>query len=38
MAIPTILLALIGISVAASFTLGPWSVLALLVVIGAFLG
>jgi branched-chain amino acid transport system permease protein len=32
------LLALIGISLAATFTLGPWSVLAVLVVIGAFLG
>ena len=33
-----ILLALIGISVAASFTLGPWPVLAMLVVVGAFIG
>jgi branched-chain amino acid transport system permease protein len=33
-----ILLALIGISLAATFHLGPWSVLALLVVIGAFIG
>jgi branched-chain amino acid transport system permease protein len=33
-----ILLSLIGISLAASFTLGPWAVLAILVVIGAFIG
>jgi branched-chain amino acid transport system permease protein len=33
-----ILLALIGISLAASFSLGPWSVLVILVAIGAFLG
>ena len=34
----TILLALIGISLAATFHLGPWTVLALLVVIGGFIG
>src|ERR1700754_4508454 len=34
----TILLALIGISLAATFHLGPWAVLALLVVIGALIG
>jgi branched-chain amino acid transport system permease protein len=33
-----VLLALIGISLAASFKLGPWSVLAILVVVGAFIG
>lgn len=33
-----VLLALIGISLAATFSLGPWTVLAILVVIGAFLG
>ena len=33
-----ILLALIGISLAATFHLGPWTVLALLVVIGGFIG
>src|SRR4029453_17527339 len=33
-----ILLALIGITVGASYALGPWTVLAMLVVIGAFIG
>ncbi len=33
-----VLLALIGISLAASFSLGPWAVLALLVLIGGFIG
>jgi branched-chain amino acid transport system permease protein len=33
-----VLLALIGISAAASFTLGPWTTLAILVLIGAFIG
>jgi branched-chain amino acid transport system permease protein len=33
-----ILLALIGISLAATFSLGPWSVLVVLVVLGAILG
>jgi branched-chain amino acid transport system permease protein len=33
-----ILLALIGISLAASFALGPWTVLVILVVLGAVLG
>jgi branched-chain amino acid transport system permease protein len=33
-----ILLALIGISLAASFSLGPWTVLAILVVLGAVFG
>ena len=33
-----VLLALIGISFAASFSVGPWSVLVLLVVVGGFLG
>lgn len=33
-----VLLALIGISLAAQYALGPWAVLAVLVVIGAFLG
>jgi branched-chain amino acid transport system permease protein len=33
-----VLLALIGITVAASFTLGPWPVLVLLVIVGAFIG
>jgi branched-chain amino acid transport system permease protein len=33
-----ILLALIGISLAATFTLGPWTVLAVLVVLGAVFG
>ena len=33
-----ILLALIGITAGASFGLGPWTVLAMLVVIGAFIG
>jgi branched-chain amino acid transport system permease protein len=33
-----VLLALIGITLAASFTIGPWAVLAMLVVIGAFIG
>jgi branched-chain amino acid transport system permease protein len=33
-----ILLALIGVSLAASFTLGPWAVLAILVVLGAVFG
>jgi branched-chain amino acid transport system permease protein len=33
-----VLLALIGITLAASFTIGPWAVLAMLVIIGAFIG
>lgn len=33
-----VLLALIGITVAASFSLGPWPVLVLLVIVGAFIG
>ncbi len=33
-----VLLALIGISLASSYALGPWSVLVLLVLIGGFLG
>lgn len=33
-----ILLALIGISLAAEYMLGPWSVLVMLVIIGAFIG
>jgi branched-chain amino acid transport system permease protein len=33
-----VLLALIGITLAASFTIGPWAVLVLLVITGAFIG
>jgi branched-chain amino acid transport system permease protein len=33
-----ILLALIGVSFAATFAVGPWAVLVLLVLVGAFLG
>lgn len=33
-----VLLGLIGITIAAKYALGPWAVLAILVVIGAFLG
>jgi branched-chain amino acid transport system permease protein len=34
----TVLLALVGITLAASFTIGPWAVLVMLVIIGAFIG
>jgi branched-chain amino acid transport system permease protein len=34
----TVLLALIGITLAASFKIGPWAVLAMLVITGAFVG
>jgi branched-chain amino acid transport system permease protein len=34
----TVLLALIGITLAASFKIGPWAVLAMLVITGAFIG
>jgi branched-chain amino acid transport system permease protein len=33
-----VLLALIGITLAASFSIGPWAVLVMLVIIGAFIG
>jgi branched-chain amino acid transport system permease protein len=34
----TVLLALIGVTLAASFKIGPWAVLAMLVITGAFIG